>query len=468
LLVILPPQDRKRFAEDHFAGAELGDQRRSKRLVTLAEQLLRRPHGTLPEKIPDPYQLDAAYRFFRAAAAPPDAIQAPHRQRTRLQLEQTDEVVLIAHDGTELNFTGLDVPELGVLAGPKSRGFLAHNSLALTASGRILGLLHQILFTPRKASRKTPKSKLCQDPNKASVLWRNALDAIGPTPAGQRWVHLADRGADITEFLDFADEHRMEYVVRVHHDRNVAVLDEVGGLTVAKLHQALRNQAELARREQEVRTQKDHTGRKATVAIRAVALSVIPPRQPRGRERGVPLPVIAIRVWEVNPPAGEKPLEWLLLTRVPGVDAASLWERVDWYAKRWTIEEYHKSLKTGLSLEELQLTTKVGLQNAIALLSVVAVGLVMLRELARDPATASQPIASWVPASWVEVLSQWRHGTSGQLTTVKEWIWALARLGGHQNAKQLGPPGWLTLLRGWTRLQAMIDGWELHNNCGGS
>ena len=125
-------------------------------------------------------------------------------------------------------------------------------------------------------------------------------------------------------------------------------------------------------------------------------------------------------------------------------------------------------MKTGLSLEELQLTTKAGLENAIALLSVVAVGLVMLRELARDPSTAKQPVADWLPLSWVEVLSQWRHGTNGQLTTVKDWIWALARLGGHQNAKHLGDPGWLTLLRGWTRLQAMIDGWELQNNCGGS
>ena len=466
--MILPPQDRKRFAQDHFAGAELGDQRRSKRLVTLAEQFLTRPQGTLPNKLPDPYQLDAAYRFFRAQGVTPDAIQEPHRQRTRLELDRTDEVVLIAHDGTELNFTGLDVPGLGVLAGPKQRGFVAHNSLALTASGRILGLLHQILFTPRKASRKALKSKSRHDPHKASVLWRNALDAIGPTTPGRRWVHLADRGADVTEFLDYADEHGMEYVVRVNHNRNVAVLDEAGEWTVAKLHETLRNQAELGRRTQEVGAQKDRTGREATVAVSALTLSLIPPRQPRGRERGVPLLVTAIRVWEVNPPAGEKPLEWLLVTNVPGADATSAWERADWYAKRWTVEEYHKSSKTGLGLEELQLTTKAGLQNALSLLSVVAVGLVMLRELARDPITAAQPIASWVPPAWVEVLSHWRHGLDGQLTTVRDWIWALARLGGHQNAQQLGPPGWLTLLRGWARLQAMIDGWELHNNCGGS
>jgi hypothetical protein len=460
-----PIQSRERFAQDHFAGAELGDRRRSKRLVTLAQQFLTRPCGTLPNKLPDPYQLDAAYRFFRTTDVTPDAIQRPHRRRTRQQLEGTDEVVLIAHDGTELNFTGLDVPDLGVLAGPGSRGLVAHNSLALTASGCILGLLHQILFAPRKAPpRSTAKSKRRRDPNKASTLWRDALAAIGPTPVGKRWIHLADRGADVTEFLDYADEHRMEYVVRINHNRRVTVNPTTG----AKLHETLRNQAELGRRTQDVSAQAGRPARSTTVAISALSLALVAPRQARGRERGVPLPVVAIRVWEVDPPVGAEPLEWLLVTNVAGVDATSAWERVDWYAKRWTVEEYHKGLKTGLGLEELQLTTPTGLRNAIALLSVVSVGLVMLRELARDPTVSEQPIAAWVPAAWVSVLARWRQGTGGQLTSVKQWIWALARLGGHQNAQHLGSPGWLTLLRGWTRLQAMIDGWELHNNCGGS
>jgi len=459
-----PLRSRRQFAEDHFAGAALGDRRRSERLVRLAEQLLTRPHGTLPQKIPDPYQLDATYRFFRTDDVTPDAIQAPHRHRTRLQLEGTDEVILVAHDGTELNFTGLSVPDLGVLAGPGSRGFLAHNSLALTPSGRILGLLHQILFTPQKAPpRTTAKSKRRHDPHKTSILWRDALEAIGPTPPGARWVHLADRGADVTEFLDYADEHAIEYVVRVNHNRRVVV----GQTTGAKLHDSLRACAELGRRTQEISAHAGCAGRSATVAISALSLSLVAPRQPRGRERGVPLPVVAIRVWEVDPPAGAEPLEWLLVTNVPGVDVNSAWERADWYARRWTVEDYHKGLKTGLGLEELQLTTKTGLRNAIAVLSVVAVGLVMLRELARDASTADQPIADWVPPSWVAVLSRWRHGTDGTLTTVREWTWALARLGGHQNAKHLGHPGWLTLLRGWARLQALIDGWELHN-CGGS
>jgi hypothetical protein len=42
--------------------------------------------------------------------------------------------------------------------------------------------------------------------------------------------------------------------------------------------------------------------------------------------------------------------------------------------------------------------------------------------------------------------------------TVHDFFYALARLGGHQNRKRDGMPGWITLWRGWTKRQAMLDG----------
>lgn len=88
--------------------------------------------------------------------------------------------------------------------------------------------LHQTLFTPRKASCEALKSNSHHDLHKARALWRNAPDAIGPTAPSRLWAHLADRGADVTEFPAGAVEHRMEYVVRMNHNRNVTALDEAG------------------------------------------------------------------------------------------------------------------------------------------------------------------------------------------------------------------------------------------------
>jgi hypothetical protein len=116
-------------------------------------------------------------------------------------------------------------------------------------------------------------------------------------------------------------------------------------------------------------------------------------------------------------------------------------------------------MKTGVSIEELQLTTRGRLEAAVGVLSVVAVLLLAVRDAGRAEATAARPAAEWVPAVWVEVLSMWRH--SGQAMpgwSVGEFLMALGRLGGHQNRPSDGAPGWITLWRGWAKLQSMLQG----------
>ena len=60
-------------------------------------------------------------------------------------------------------------------------------------------------------------------------------------------------------------------------------------------------------------------------------------------------------------------------------------------------------------------------------------------------------------AEHVAVLSVWRFRERRVDRTVREFSMNLARLGGHQNRKQDGHPGWLTLRRGWNKLQQMVD-----------
>ena len=115
-------------------------------------------------------------------------------------------------------------------------------------------------------------------------------------------------------------------------------------------------------------------------------------------------------------------------------------------------------MKTGCGIETLQFTTEAALQPAIALLSVVAVFLLTLRDAARDPATAGRPATDDVPAGYAAVLSAWRHGEVRPGWTIGEFYHALGRLGGHQNRRCDPPPGWLVLSRGWTLLQTMVKG----------
>jgi hypothetical protein len=94
--------------------------------------------------------------------------------------------------------------------------------------------------------------------------------------------------------------------------------------------------------------------------------------------------VWVIRVWEEQAPAGEEPLEWILLTSVPTTTLEQAWERVDWYRHRWLVEDYHQCLKSGCRIEERQLQTVDGLIRLLGLLSPLAVRLVQIRGYARS------------------------------------------------------------------------------------
>src|SRR4029077_6729108 len=134
-----------------------------------------------------------------------------------------------------------------------------------------------------------------------------------------------------------------------------------------------------------------------------------------------PLPLWVVSVRENDAPAGTRPLEWVLLTDVAIAWLAEAWERVSWYECRWVIEEYHKAQKTGCAIEELQFTSAQALQPMIALLSVVAVTLLNLRDASRDEATAHRRATDYVDRRYVAVLSAWRYQNQKPDMTVREF-----------------------------------------------
>ena len=110
----------------------------------------------------------------------------------------------------------------------------------------------------------------------------------------------------------------------------------------------------------------------------------------------------AVEVCEVKPPRGVKPLRWVLYTRDAVLDAQAARRVAQDYARRPTIEDYHKGIKTGCQLEERQYGTAARLERIAAVLSVVAVRLLQIRAIARvEPERAAQEIA---PQEWVSTL----------------------------------------------------------------
>jgi hypothetical protein len=447
------------FGDLQFGAADLGDARRVKRLVQVANELALRPEGSFPKKLHDPAELKGFYRLMEMEEVTHETVLAPHRAETLRRMQAYPGVVLIVHDTTVLDYSGLTaIEELGQVGDGHGRGYYCHNSLAVAADTRLVfGLAAQRLHSRRRVPKGEKKSETRQRADRESLLWKKSSQSIPAAPAGSLWVDVADRGADITEFLDYEEEAGKKYLVRSQHNRWME-RENQGKTEEVKLHDWARTLSAQGERPVEIKARPGQKARTATVGVTWAALNLKPPRQARGEERGVPLPVWVVRVWELAPPEGVEGLEWILLTNVPVTSLPEAFERVDWYGVRWVIEEYHKGMKTGCDIEGMQFSYRERLEPAIALVSVVALTLLQLRDYSRHPAAATRLARDCIPLAWIRLLSKWRHKEVREDWTVHEFYFALARMGGHQNRKHDHPPGWIVLWRGWTDLQAMLTG----------
>jgi Transposase DNA-binding len=446
------------FGEEHFGQAPLGHRRRLRRLVFTADRIAAHPGGTLPDKLRDPAAYQGLMRLARHPCVTHEAVLHTHRQRPLDRLRQLPGVALLIHDSPERNYTGKQsLTGLGQLGNGSSRGYVCHNSLAFDPRTRqVLGLAHQLLHRRDDVPAGESDQAQRERETRESLLWVRACAAIGPAPAGRTWVDVADRGADTFEFLDSEVAAGRTFVVRSHHDRSLDA-GPGGRGPAGTLHALARGLPEWYRRTVTVGARDGRPARTATVAVAAAAVRVRPPTKPRGKHRGAPLALGVVVVREVDPPAGVEPVAWILLTNTAVATAAEAETVVTWYESRWVIEEYHKAQKTGCAIEAPQFTREGRLQPVIALLSVVAVLLLNLRGYARQPGAETQPARAVVPEAHVAVLSVWRYRERRPELTVREFFLALARLGGHQNRRRDGPPGWLVLWRGWAKLQDMVD-----------
>ncbi len=463
--------DWARLSRLHFDLASLGDERRSKRLVKTAELIFKSPAGSLPDKLPDWADLTGLYRLVAAEQVTHAAVIQPHLKRTLDQMRRSAGVVLLPHDTTELDFTGHEevAGELGQIGNGGGRGYLCHNTLAITPDKRVIGLASQILHHRRKVGKNETARQKREHPDRESRLWIRGCEQVGPAPQGVLWVDICDRGSDSFEFLEYEHTHQRSYVIRSSKDRSLDGEDHLGSDRIhCTLHGYARDLPTLLTRQVEVAasTKKGSKARRATVRIACAPITLAAPKQPRGQCSRSSLPLWVIHVAEINPPSDVAPLEWVLLSNVPVETPQQAAERVDWYNCRPIIEDYHKGQKTGLGIELPQFESADRLEPVLGVLSVVAAVLLQLRHAARDPESEHVAATERVPELWVKIIAAKvythprKQSKKFDELSVKEFFVGVACLGGHLARKNDGPPGWQTLWRGWRKLHLMIEGAE--------
>jgi len=170
--------------------------------------------------------------------------------------------------------------------------------------------------------------------------------------------------------------------------------------------------------------------------------------------------VNVVRVFEPNPPRGEEPVEWVLLTNEPIATKQDVVTIVDIYRARWLIEECNKALKTGCRYEERQFESRDALLTLLAMTLPIAVELLWLRAACRG--NPNGPATQVLTPLQLEILAKMGSRKLPPSPTVHDALWAIAALGGHMRTN--GEPGWLVLHRGMTKLFAYEEGWRAHEN----
>ena len=452
---LLKPQE---WAQLEFALANLGDARRTKRLVQIGSALVQCPSGTLPEAFPDWAELKGAYRFFSNPNINYEKISGPHWQRTHQSCTEPGEYLLI-DDTTDLDYSSHPrCRGLGQIGNQYGRGLWLHSTLAVRvdawdlnhcAEVTVVGVAGQKCWARTGPSRRKQKERWRQRlrRQRESQRWAQTLEQMPVRPAKATWIYVADRESDIYEAFERCGQRQIDFIIRAQYDRTLAQEDR-------SLFEAVAQAPVLGCFEVEVRKRPDRRARTAKVEVRVVPVTLKGVWRPGGERPALTLNVIEAR--EVDGPADEEPIHWVLLTNLSAKRFVEARRIVARYAKRWVIEEFHKALKSGANVEKSELETAERLQALVAVLVVVAVRLVNTKLLARthpeqpvDVEAFGREALQILSARFGEPEGGWKYG--GVLI-------AIARMGGFLARRNDGDPGWVTIWRGWQRLMRMSEG----------
>jgi hypothetical protein len=478
-------EHKQGWAAEEFSEVSLGDKRLNARLIRLCDRFSDAPESPINQACADWAETKAAYRFFQNESVDVGAIMAAHRRKTAgraeeqntiLALQDTSYFVYTSHPKTEglgkMSLKkGKNVPKI------YSHGLMMRTCLAVTTEGLPLGLLDQNIFARQlrpEHERRRMGGRPIQDvlpvEEKESYRWLEALMATTAAVAKTQVVTVCDREADMYDFFKLSDQLGAYVLVRASQNRTVNRKSRYAEKDIAKLWDHMCQQPAAGSYQIEIpqRSKTKHCearmARTAVVGVKFGTFRMNPPRNnpKHGAEKLSDIEMYAVHVLEKHPPQGEEPVEWMLLTNLPVTSFDEACEKVRWYSLRWRIEMYFKVLKSGFRVEACRLGSAERLARYLAVMSVVAWRLFRITLIARtDPAT---PCTNFLAQQEWRVLYQKANKNSDPPATpptIGEAVTWIARLGGYLARKSDGPPGTITLWRGWKRLTDLTEGWNL-------
>jgi hypothetical protein len=444
------------WAQLNFGACELGDKRRTKRLVQVAEQVSNHPSASLPNQIERWSDLKAAYRLFDSDHVTFEAIARPHWELTKQAAKGR---CLVIGDTTEFDFgKNREISGLGPTGNGSGQGFLLHNALLVNAeSEAIIGVAGQTIhYRKKKKTKKRENSARILKRKRESEMWGTVIDQIGKPQNEAEYVHVFDRGGDNFEVYCRLLQNDGHWVIRASKMNRYVLVGESEERMPLKDY--LPQLQTLGQYTLSLRARPGQAARDAQIEVRVGRIKIPRPQHVSPWVRSLNQPPIAmnvIEVVEVNAPKGVTPIRWVLFTSLPVATFDDAWMVIGYYEQRWLVEEYHKAIKTGCATESRQLKAAGRLEAFVGLTSVIAIRLLQLKSLARtNPEVPAQRV---VPRIWLQMLKLARKRlTRVHDLTVGQFYREVAKLGGFLGRKSDGDPGWITIWRGWEKLNTYV------------
>lgn len=457
-----PLEEGVDWAEQELGRADFGDPRLTRRLVEIARNFYAAPQGNIPQASRNRAGAKGTYRFIENKVTNMDDVLRPHYESTIRRCREQS-VVLAVQDTTSLNYTGLaSCQGLGKIGtnNTSAVGLELHDTMAINIQGTPLGLLDVQCWAREEDVHTDPdehkawKAEKKKQPieKKESFKWLKSFRAVAQAQKScpeTMLVSVGDREADIHElFVDTKNiNNAPKLLIRAVQPRKVITEHGIEEIWNHVQRQSLAGMAliQVPRKgKQKSRTAEFHI-RFAEVTIKA----------PKDKPNLGSVKLCAILAKEVNPPKGVEPIEWKLLTNVPTLTPEDALTRIKWYALRWGIEVYHKTLKSGCRIEDRQLNSADSLQTCLAIDMVVAWRVYHVTKLARE--FPDEPATLYFDPDEVQALvlrTQTMNTFANRMLTMREMTRLLASLGGFLGRKGDGEPGIKSI---WIAIQRLDD-----------
>ena len=376
---------------------DLGDERLNARTLQMLETCLGSAKSTLTAMFGESKgEQKGSQRLLSNERVDPIALRelAYAAALHRIEAESVKRVVC-AYDPTLLDFSMQNGKQERMPIGDGGgMGYVWLNAAIIEPrSKRLMGVLHQTVVSkagPDDAHcidyapgvrNKTDRKRMTRSPANQFLTITNAVDAR--VPAGVEVVHVADREFDdglalrsrrkskASRFVIRGNDNRVVQVhaeewlpAELHKPVSSKQIDPTpSGLINVHLKDLVRllpichQQTLLVDRRGRVCPNPENAARSISLSIGAIAI-----RLGRMSKRGEELHLQEEPIWlnlvvarESSPAPGKKPVQWLLLTDLPAGTNADLDDVIHAYSCRWRIEEFFRTVKDGMRLEDSEL-----------------------------------------------------------------------------------------------------------------